>query len=387
MTARARIILGNASLADYPEAGGHWMYFLQYPLGLLDLGHEVLWLELYRKCGDEARDRQRIETFFGRLRQYGLEAHAVLACFDGPEVPLELAKAEIIGRSRAQTEEFIASADLLWNFAAAVRQPLLGRFKRRVLLDGDPGHLQVSALDWDLGQSDHQVFLTAGTKLHDADCEVPTLGLKWHPFLQFVYLPLWKPGPDPGAQAPFTSVTQWTWHEIWMGDRVLSIAKRDAFLRYLELPQRAGRPFELAANIDTDDNTGDRELLRRHGWQLVHPHQVCPSPAAYQDYLRRSRAEICCPKPIYRELKTGWFSDRSAGYLASGRPVLAEDTGFKDHYATGRGFVVFNDLNTALAGAAEIDGNYAAHSRAAREFAEAYLDSRRCLTAMLQAGA
>jgi hypothetical protein len=236
-----------------------------------------------------------------------------------------------------------------------------------------------------MGQSNHHVFLTAGCKVHDPDCEIPTLGLKWHSFPQFVHLPMWPLAPDPGAQAPFTSVTQWNWEEIWWNDRPLSIAKRDAYVRIVELPRRSGRPFELAANIHPTDPARDRELLAANGWTVADPHQVATSPALYQEYIRRSRAEICCPKPIYRELRTGWFSDRSACYLATGRPVLAEDTGFAEHFPTGRGLLVFRNLEEAVAAVAEIDRNYAAHSRAAREFAEAYLDAQRCLAPMLDA--
>jgi hypothetical protein len=145
------------------------------------------------------------------------------------------------------------------------------------------------------------------------------------------------------------------------------------------------RPFELAANIHPEDQTGDRELLCSHGWKLVDPWQVAVSPQAYQNYIARSRAEISCPKPIYRELKSGWFSDRSAAYLASGRPVLAEDTGFSDHFPTGEGLLMFHDLSEAIARVVDIDANYERHRRAAREFAEEFLDSRRSLETMLAA--
>ena len=385
MISRVRIVLGNSSLVCYPEAGGLWLYIAQYSLGLRALGHDVLWLEVYQKCGVPSRDQFLIDSFLNRIREHGLETQTVLLLSEKGANSFDIETAEPCGKSRAELKDFISSADLLWNFAGALRRPLLSRFKRRVLLDGDPGHLQVSALQYELGQSSHEVFLTAGCKIHDPDCEVPTLGLKWHSFPQFVYLPLWTVSPDPGPEAPFTSVTQWNWEELWWNERALSIAKREAYVRWVELPQRAGRPFQLAANIHPSDPAADRALLLRHGWTVVDPHVVAGTPAAYQEYIRSSRAEICCPKPIYRELRTGWFSDRSACYLAGGRPVLAEDTGFGDHFPTGRGLLVFKDLESAAAGVAEIDANYATHSRAAREFAEAYLDSRRCLTTMLEA--
>ncbi|MGH7249329.1 MAG: glycosyltransferase family 1 protein, partial [Pseudomonadota bacterium] len=109
------------------------------------------------------------------------------------------------------------------------------------------------------------------------------------------------------------------------------------------------------------------------------------TPAAYREFILRSRAEILCPKPVFRELHTGWFSDRSVCYLASGRPVLAEETGFSDRLPVGRGLVSFNTLAEAADGVAAIDSSYAAHSRAAREMAEAYFSHSRCLEAMLSA--
>jgi len=382
---RLRIVLGNSSLAHYPEGGGHWTCFLQFFLGLHALGHDVFWLEVLNSKGDALRDRQLIKVFFDRMRQYGVEERCILLLKGNDAEPITFETTKAFGQRAGESNEIVTTADLLWNFASALRQPLLSSFKRRVLVDVDPGIWQVSALDWDMGQNDHDVFLTVGSKLRDIDCKVPSLGLPWHPFSPVIYLPMWEIAPDPGSQAPFTSVTQWNWGELWLGKRVLSAAKRDAYLQYVELPARAGRPFKLAANIHPNDQTGDRELLERHQWTLVHPHEVAGSPATYQNYIKRSRAEICCPKPIYRDLKTGWLSDRSAGYLATGRPVLAEDTGFSEHFPTGNGLLAFQNMEEALAGVAEIDRNYAHHSHAARGFAEEFLDSRLCLPAMLAA--
>jgi hypothetical protein len=380
---KIRIVLAHGALADYPEGGGHWMGYLQYLLGLDDLGHDVLWLEVMRSSGQGELDQARIQSFFDRMAQYGFQDRCALLLHGEVAEPLTLETAQGYGKTTEEIREFARSADLVWNFCGTLRQPLLSLFKRRVFVDQDPGILQISALSWDLALNDHEVYLTAGTKLHAPDCEVPTLGLTWHPFLQFVYLPIWDIAPDPGPQAPFTSITQWTWEEIWWGQRVLSMTKRDAYLKYIDLPRRVSCRFELAANIHPEDSTGDRELLLNHGWHLSHPHQVAGSPTLYQQYIQHSRAEICCPKPIYRDLKTGWFSERSASYLASGRPVLAEDTGLSEVLPTGDGLLAFNDLEEAMAGASEINAHYQRHMRCAREFAEQYLGSRRCLTAML----
>jgi hypothetical protein len=379
-----RIVLGNGSLAQYQLGGGHWSWFLQYALGLKALGHDIEWLELLRRSGDRERDSALIRGFFARIAPYQLERDCTLLLIDDTNAP-DLGRAETFGHTRAHLERTIRDSDLLWNLSCAIREPLLSRFRRRVLIDTDPGHLQVAALTVNLDIPGHDAFLTVGSGIGEPQCAIPTLGLQWKSFVPFVHLPMWETVPDPGIEAPFTSITQWTWEELHWGGRVLSASKRAAYLAYADLPRDARRPFELAVNIGTSDPGGDRERLRKGGWRLSDPHEIAATPETYRAFIRRSRAEILCPKPIYRELRTGWFSDRSVAYLASGRPVLAEETGFSARIPTGRGLVMFSNLDEAVAGVGAIDADYAHHSRTARELAEAYFDARRVLPAMLAA--
>lgn len=383
---RVRIVLADGgSFARYPQGGGHWSCFLQYLFGLDALGHDVFWLEVLKSCGNGAQDQESIDIFFKRFERYGFKDRCALLLYNQRAAEPTLEVAHAYGMNTQRIRQILQDADMVWDFACGLPQSLLSLFRKRVLIDVDPGHLQVSALTGNMEIRDHDVFLTVGTKLHDTDCEVPTLDVRWHPFPPFVYLPLWTVAADPGEDAPFTSVTEWTWEELWVDGRILSVSKREAYLKYIHLPRQSRRAFELAANIHPEDSTGDRELLLRHDWTLAHPHSVAGSPASYQDYIKRSRAELLCPKPIHRQLKSGWFSDRSAGYLASGRPVLAEHTGFSDHLPTGRGLLCFNDLEEALAGVEEIDRNYAQHMRAARELAEEYLNADKSLLRILSA--
>jgi hypothetical protein len=379
-----RIVLGNGSIAQHPPGGGHWSWFLQFALGLRSLGHDVFWLELLRSTGDRERDRALIRNFFERIGAYGLAEDCSLALLPSPFVQ-DLATAEIFGATATRLDDAVRTADLLWSLSCAIREPLLSRFRRSVLIDGDPGHLQVSALTCDLEIDRHDVLLTVGAKINDADCEIPKLGLPWRTFMPFVHLPMWEFAPDPGFTAPFTSVTQWTWEELPMGDRMLSASKRTAFLPYADLPRVSGRNFELAANIGPEDPAHDRERFTRGGWSLVEPHEVVATPEAYHDFIRRSRGELLCPKPVHRQLRTGWFSDRSVCYLASGRPVAAEETGFSDRIPVGRGLLAFDDLASAADAVRAIDADYAAHRRAARELACELFDARRCLAAMIDA--
>jgi hypothetical protein len=380
-----RIVIGNTSLARYGQGGGHWIIRIQYLLGLRALGHHPVLLALLWSSGETSRDEASIGSFFSRLEEYGLKECAAALLLPGESKEQNLEKARAYGRSMAEVKDLIAHADLFWNDCCHVRQPLLGMFPYRVLMDLDPGHLQVSALEWNMDLADHHRLLTIGIKLNDPDCLVPKLGLQWKTCTPFVYLPLWSVEGDADSHGPFTSITHWNWGELRYQGRVLSISKRAGYLRYLELPRLAGRPFQLAAVIHARKEADDRAALTEHGWSVVDPWEVACSPVAYQSYIRASRAEISCPKPIFRDLHTGWFSDRSACYLASGRPVLAEDTGFSDYFPSGEGLLAFRNMEEAVAGVAAIDSDYPRHARAARRFAEEFLDSNRCLEAILAA--
>jgi hypothetical protein len=380
-----RIILGNSSLAKYFEGGGHWSWFLQYPMALKAAGHDLLWLELLECSGNRDQDLRRIRGFYDRLAPYDLARDCTVLLFNHSLNSQPFEDAEVFGADTRDLARSISEADLLLNFACALRQPLLSLFKRRALLDFDPGHLQVSALTCDLNIPDHEVLMTIGARINAPDSEIPRLGLRWQTFEPMVYLPTWQAHPDPGRNAPFTSMTQWKWEELHYNGKVLSVSKRDAYLRYVRLPRLIDLPLELAANIGQSDPVGDASMLRENGWRIVDPHQVAPSPEHYREYIRASRAEFMCPKPIHAQLQTGWFSDRSLAYLASGRPVVAEETGFSEYIPTGLGLIAFRDIDSAAAAIAEIDANYERHRRAAREIVEAHFDWRTTIHRILSA--
>jgi hypothetical protein len=378
------IVLANATLANYLNGGGHWAWFLQYPLGLKQLGHRVFWLEVMPSTGNPEDDHQAVRRFFARLSEFGLEQEAAVAVVANPPVTA-LRQAELHGRSASELAAIARDADLLWNFWYALQEPLLLAFRRRAFIDVDPGHLQVCVALGVYALGDHHTYLTVGLNAGEPECGIPRVGAEWRPFRPFVHLPSWEPATDPGPQAPFTSITQWTWEELHYQNRVLSLSKREGYQPYLTLPLLTKRRFDLAVNIGEGDPAGEGAMLSRNGWSVINPHQVAATPQSYRQFILGSRAEFVCPKPIHLQLNTGWFSDRSVAYLASGRPVIAEDTGFTGKLPAGEGLLAFRNLEQATAAVAEVDRNYERHSRKARELAEAYFDSRRCLTEMLAA--
>jgi hypothetical protein len=379
-----RIAVATRCLADYPQGGGVWTWALQYIKGLQALGHRVFLIDLLKESGRPTWDKRRIAVYLERLKR--VELGGQCAALVAPSTQVEaFEELTVHGVSEARLRDEIRDADVLWNLAWALNAPLARRFKRSVLLDVDPGVLQVSATAWDMKLHHHNVLMTSGTKINDPDCGVPKLGLTWRPFLQPMYLPDWAPATDPGPHAPVTSVTQWNWpEEFRWGGRVYSDSKRDSYLRYLNIPQVSPHSFKLAANIHVNDTTGDIQLLKSHGWELVAPHLVAGTPKAYARFIRSSRCEFGCAKPIYVDLKTGWFSERSATYLACGRPVIVEDTGIGDHIETGAGLLTFSNISEAEDAIEDVASRYSIHQRAARELADAYFSFERVLPKLVQ---
>ena len=219
---------------------------LQYPLGLRALGHNIFWLELMKSSGDRVRDAELAKNFLSRIThtdsrrtpRFSFSTISRFRISPAPRSP---------GRPVQTVLDIVRSADLLWNIATTIHPPFLAKFRRKILINVDPGLLQILATEVDFGLKDHDVHLSVGPNLPDPDCEVPTLGLAWRSFLPFVYLPMWEASPGPGRDAPFTSITQWTWEVLSYQGRALSASKRTAYMRYVDMPKRAGRPFELAA--------------------------------------------------------------------------------------------------------------------------------------------
>jgi hypothetical protein len=154
------------------------------------------------------------------------------------------------------------------------------------------------------------------------------------------------------------------------------------FRKFARLPRLTGAEFELALEIDGADQR-DIEVLRSASWRLEDPRRVAGNPWSYRDYIQRSGSELLVSKGMYVDTWSGWFSDRSICYLASGKPVLAQDTGFTRSYPTGRGLLSFTDLEEAVSGVEQISRDYSAHSAAARALAEEYFDSRSVLARLL----
>src|SRR6266536_5442512 len=227
------IVPGSSTVASYPQGGGHWSVYLQYHLGLRALGHKTFLIELLPRSGRAALDRQRISIFLTLMRRWGFGESSAVILHDGDQSPV-IDENRTFGCGVTKLKQIIREADALWNFHCSILEPLLREFAWKVLLDLDPGILQLTTDLWASSIHQHDSLFSVGSKIKDANCQLPRLGREWKPFFPPVYLPFWEVTDSEPASA-ITSVTQWNWEFLPMNGRTLSISKRDAYLGVVDL--------------------------------------------------------------------------------------------------------------------------------------------------------
>jgi hypothetical protein len=298
------------------------------------------------------------------------------ALFLGREqAPIGLSRQEVVSRCRR-------SACFL-NVMGYLEDPeILDSVPRRVFLDIDPGFGQMwRALELHDSFAGHEQWVTIGENIGQPDCAIPTCGLGWITTPQPIVLERWPASRDAGQW--ITSVGAWRGPYGPVDYLGKSYGLRvHEFRKFATLPLRCGRRFQAALDIHSAE-VNDLALLDDNDWMRIDPLAVAGDPMLYQAYIQSSRAELMIAKNMYVQTQSGWFSDRSICYLASGRPVLAQDTGIRRLYPTGEGLLTFNNLEEAVAAVEELDRNYDRHQRAARALAEAYFDSDKVLTRLL----
>jgi hypothetical protein len=243
-----------------------------------------------------------------------------------------------------------------------------------VYVDSDPMFTQIKL-------AKHQTYFQDQIDVHDRHftfgespaSEVPDTGHHWSPTRQPVVLAEWEQRTP--HRHVFTTVMNWTsYNDVEYEGR--TYAQKDVeFLRFLDLPQRvAPSVLEVAANVGKTRHT-PKQRLAHHGWRIVDPDEACPDLESYRAYIQSSQAEWSVAKQAYVAARTGWFSCRSACYLAAGRPVVVQDTGFSAVLPVGEGIVPFTTLEEAIEGVRSVEADYARHAKAARAIAGEFFDS------------
>ena len=374
-------------MGGIPIAGVIWQH-IHYIVGLQRLGHDVYYIE------DSARIPYNPQTFdtnedftyaaqiLGQLaNEFGFEHRWAFCARYLPARPTA-------GLRLPKIQQLYREADAILNICGTqeFNDDLL-QSDAILYIESDPGVEQIkvdkrvrSTVEY-LGK--HRALFTFGENVGTDRFPVPLHKLKWLPTRQPVATDLWKTIRRPAPTAVFTSIANWSTSGLkdidWRGEKYLWSKSRE-FLRFVEAPKKSDEPFELATDIKEEKT---REKFLRHGWQFRRPHEMSVDYWQYRDYIRRSKGEFTVAKDQYVRLHTGWFSDRSACYLAAGRPVITQETGFTDHYGNSGGLFAFKSLGEIAGAVREINADYKKHSRAARAVAREVFEAEKVVGRIL----
>ena len=377
------VLLGMMS--QMPVAGNVWLV-LQYLLGFQRLGYDVFYVEAH---GCTPRELMRCKEDDGWVAAAAF-IDRILRRFDlGDRWAYHAVQQDgrCFGMSKARLERLYRSADLIINLHGGTR-PLPEHYAtgRLVYLSTDPVDVEIELYDNVQGTIDflapHCAFFTWGLSYGNPDCRLPVSDrFLFRPSLPPVLLDLWRRPPGEAGDT-FTTIGNWRQlhREVRFQGEVYTWSKHHEFLKLLDLPARAGRRFELA--LASYDDT-DRQLLEGHGWRVRPALEVSADLDAYRRYLAESRGEFTVAKDQNVRLRSGWFSERSAQYLATGRPVITQETGFSNVLPTGEGLFAFSTMDEIVEAIGNIDSAFERHSRMAAEIAGDFFDYQVVLPKLL----
>jgi hypothetical protein len=374
-------IVVSGMISAVPRQGGAAWAVLQYLLGFRRLGHDVYFVEPIDRESVVPRnvplaESENAQYFRGVMSACGFERASALLLANTQQA---------IGLGYDQLRDLSHRADLLVNISGRLTdEALFEPIPLRLYVDLDPAFTQL----WQFTQSidvrvaGHTHFATVGLSVGQADCSIPTGGLTWITTLPPVVLEHWPIGSRIVLEA-LTTVANWRGYGSVEYRGVHYGQKAHSVRQLIDLPCRSAVPCVLALAIHPDEQA-DLARLAQYRWTLIDPEAVAATPAAYRGFVRGSWAELGLAKSGYIASHSGWFSDRSACYLAAGRPVIAQDTGFSHWLPTGEGLLAFNTTDEALSAIDAVRGDYDRHVRAARSIAETCFDSDRVLGGLLQ---
>ena len=384
---RKRVLVVLGMMGRCPFGGQTWLY-LNWLRGLARLGHDVYYVEddaawPYDPRANAVVDDPGYATAHidSVMRRIGLEDRWAYRALYQPS-------AEVYGLSRARLLELYRDCDALINLCGAtVLNEDHFQARRRVYVETDP---VTNQLELAAGKEKtravlaaHDVIATYGENYGAADCGVPLDGFRYVKTRQPVDLELWPFAFDPQARS-YTTIGNWKQegHDVVWNGETYRWSKHHEFLKFLDLPRRRpGLDFELWLNVDAEE---DRRGLAENGWRLQSPLAASLDPFGYQGLFRRSRAEWTVAKDQNVRLRSGWFSERDACYLASGKPVIAQSTGFENVLPTGEGLFAFQTMDDVLAAVDAVETDYGRACRAARAVAEECLESGRVCRTLLE---
>jgi YHS domain-containing protein len=401
MKPRRIVVVGT--VASNPYSGMAWMH-MQITAGLQRLGHDVYYMEVTSVWPYDPIRQMKVNDsdyalpYLARIAEkFGLS--------DRWAYRRSYADKEWFGLSQKKAEALLADADVVLNVAGATRLRTKEdlRVGRLVYFGTDPVYHEITYADGDRIArrtiDQHDDFVTYGENIGNSDCPIPPLPRLRSKTRQPVLLDFWQSGSP--AKKEFTTVCNWkqAGHDVHYRGETYYWSKHREFLKFIDLPRRLGQPIELAMGLADASivrpgfgeiipasglSADERCLLETNGWQLIDAPPFTADPWRYREYVQASRGEFTVARDQNVRLRSGWFSERSACYLAAGRPVITQDTGFGSVLPTGEGLFGFNTMDEILAAFEAVNSNYERHSRAARGIAEEYFRAETVLAKVLE---
>ncbi|MCX7869040.1 MAG: hypothetical protein N2322_03720, partial [Terrimicrobiaceae bacterium] len=371
-------------IGQYAFGGVTWDY-VQYALGFEALGAEVWYLEdtgawAYDPVKEEpSADCSANCAYLGRVMEaFGLGDRWLYR--NG-------ADGRWHGPGAAHAAELLAAADVLANVSGACwLTPETSRIPHKLFLDGDPMFTQAGMCHNEKSAAHvraHDAHFSFGLNIGQPGCLVPECGLEWKPTVQPIALAHW-PASRAAKDAPWTTVMNWSSYGGVELDGQSYGQKSEEFMKFVDLPAKVPVRFELAMGQGVGRQR-PTELLRSKGWGIIEPSERLPDYLSYREFLAASRGEWSIAKHGYVQSLSGWFSCRSACYLALGRPVVVQDTGWTRHLPEGDGVLAFRSLDEAAEAIRRVEADYERHSQAARAYAEKYFDAKTVCSELLEA--
>ena len=379
MKRKGRLVVLHLAVR-YPFAGVVWQ-LLHHLIGFRTLGLDVFYIEdngayVYDPIAQTPtpESAQNLKLVGGVLDRFG---------FAGRWAFMDPVSREYAGMSKEKCAELIADADAVINLCGAT-EPREEHFAspQMIYLETDPGVLQVNLERGvpiaKLNADAHRLFFTYASDIGEPDCIVPTAGLQWHKTRPPVLLDEWRPGVGPASPAAFTTVGTWRnkGNDIEIGGDTYFWSKHVNFEKVLDVAKRAHQPIELATDLDSGPDY-ERAVTGGFTFRPVIPMSL--DIDEYRTYVSASRGEFTVSKDLYVRTRSGWFSDRTVCYLAAGRPVVTQFTGFEKFVPAGTGLLGFDDYDGAVEALRAINLDYPRHAKAAREIASEYFDALKLL--------
>jgi len=372
-----KVIVATRETSSIPEFAGNTWVPLNYMLGLQRLGIESYWVDRIGPVDpwSGSHSLEYLVTAFQHTAcQFGFEDRYCIVYDAG---------ARFFGMDEDKLRSLVSDVDAVLNIGGHMEpNSLLMDVRRRAFVDVDPGFTQIWAHQGKLAIEQHSHFFTVGQNVGKPEFAIPSGNVEWHIIVPPVVLSQWYSTIEERSER-FSTIADWRGSQEAIFRETYFGGKREEFIRFLRVPSDAGLWIEIALCIDQRDYE-DLGLLLSHNWRVRDPYQCAGDPRSYLEFIQYSRAEFSVAKRGYLRSRSGWISDRTVCYLASGKPAVVQSTGFEDSIPVGEGLLTFGTPEQAVTAIQEVNRNYLQHCHAARRIAEERFNSDIVLSAILE---